>query len=478
MGPTRYSLLALVALVLSACAAEPEQIPVASIVASAEDGEHIAANTLDEDPATRWSAEGRAATGDDLWLVWRLDGAFELREARLSFYEGANANPTTFHLDVSADGRSWDRVLTATSSGDTTGPEAFPLDTDAVTHVRYVGEGRETTAWNSITEAGFTGVPMDAAHTDTSEPPPSPSTSSRPVTHGAELSERDVGVTTTADLVPSGPVVTTHDGQVIEGLDILVEGRDAFALVVRHDDVIVRDNRLRFVDGGQGIDIEPDAQRALIEHNELDAVRLSEVRSGTTDSNNNVGQRAVHVRGTQATVRRNHVALARSGIRVLGNGAQVVENYVSELARADDDSPDGASLHGTSISLPGDASDVVVARNRAIAGQSGGIILYARRGPLTDIDVTDNLVVGRGEGFGVYGGRTHTDEGHHQENRGIRIEGNRFQGTFGFPEVAGEGTNAAVDVARPDSSFEGNRWMNGEDGLPARCGITRDECED
>jgi hypothetical protein len=492
MGAWPLALVA--AILLAGCseAPEPELVTVPVTEASASDAEddHVASNTIDGDPDTRWSAEGRAEGDGNAgpWLVWRLDGSYELHGVELAFYEGDNQNPSIFHLEVSEDGHDWERVLSATASGRTADPEPFAFEPHAATHVRFVGEGRETSEWNSITNARLEGVALaadrdtgtngqNAAADDRPLPSDPGADADRVVTHGEELRPTDVGVLDPTDLTPSGAVTTTHDGQFITGLDIEVEGRDAFAITVRHDDVVIRDNRLRFPDGAQGIDITPDARGAVVEHNEFDAVQLSALRKGTGSHNNNIGQRAVHVRGSRAQVRRNHFVFVRSGIRAVGDGARIEENYVSGLADADEDSPGGGSLHGTSISVPGDVDDVVIARNRLVAGQSGGIILYAQGGPLTDIEVVDNLVIGRGEGFGLYGGRTHLEQGHFEYNHGVRVEGNRFTGDFAYPEVQGGGTNTAVDLSRPDNTFEGNRWVTGPDDVDARCGITHDECE-
>jgi hypothetical protein len=477
----------LLALILAGCTvgtpapdAAPVDVGIETVSASAEDGEHVAANTVDGDPDTRWSAEGRA-NGDAAagpWIAWQLDDAYDLHEIELAFYEGANGNPTSFHVEVSEDGQAWTRVLTTTASGASDDPESFSFEAHRASHVRYVGEGRRTSAWNSITM-----VDLEAARTadqdERAGPDPGASgAGGSAVSHGAELRETDVGLTPAGDLRPSGPVTTTHDGQVVSGLDIVAEGRDEVAVTVRHDDVVVRQNRIRFPDGAGGVDIEPEARGARIEHNVLDAVRLSDVRKGTTSSNNNIGQRGMHVRGPDALVRRNHLVYVRSGIRVTGDGARVEENLVARLADASEDSADGGSLHGTSVSVPGDVQDVVVARNLLRAGQSGGVVLYAQGGPLRDVRVLDNHIVGDGRGFGIYGGRTHPEQGHVEDNEGIRIEGNRFQGTFGFDDVVGEGTNTAVDLAREGSTFEDNRWIADNQDLQARCGITQDDCEE
>jgi hypothetical protein len=302
------------------------------------------------------------------------------------------------------------------------------------------------------------------------------------IDHGTDLRAADTGPTIPREgLTPSGPVRSEHDGQVIEGLDISVSGRDNIALLVEHDDVVVRNNRIRYPDGADGIRIASGTSRVVIEHNELDAVRMAEEPRGhlTDDDgnflNNNLGSRAIDARG-RATVRRNLVTLTLDGIRLHASGSRAEENYIERLFTSAD-SPGGLATHGTSISLPGGQSDVQVARNRVVAGSSGGIVLYAQYGSQVRNTVADNLVIGVGEGFGIYGGRTHPESGHMHNNREVRIDGNSFSGTFGFPGVLGGGTNTAVDLERPGNTFRDNRWRGHPDEIPARCGIRQDACE-
>lgn len=300
--------------------------------------------------------------------------------------------------------------------------------------------------------------------------------------HGAELTAEVVGLRTPRrDLRASDPVVSERDGQVIEGLAITVHDRGNAGVVIRHDDVVVRDVEIRHPDGADGVRVETDVSGARIEHSRFDAVRMAPTAVGHlrnpdgTYRNNNVGSRAIDARG-QVTAHRNHILLTRSGIRLRAKGSSATENLVERLFTAAD-SPDGASTHGTSISLPGGNRDTVVARNRVVAGSSGGIVLYAEHGAHLRVSILDNLVVGRGEGMGIYGGRSHLSTGHYRDHRDIRIEGNRFTGSFGFPAVLGAATNSAVDLSRPGNTFVDNRWLEDGAELPARCGISQDACE-
>ena len=300
--------------------------------------------------------------------------------------------------------------------------------------------------------------------------------------HGSELRTTDVGVRLPAGaLRNSGAVTTTRHGQVIEGLDITVSGRGTAGVRVRHDDVVVRDVVIRHLDGADAVRIERGVRGARVEHSTFDAVHMAPTAVGHlrnddgTYRNNNVGSRSIDAHG-QVDIARNHVVVTRGGFRIRAQGSRVRENLVERLFTSAD-SPGGAATHGTSISLPGGVEDVRVERNRVVAGSSGGIVLYGEHGPLRRITIADNLVTGLGEGMGIYGGRSHLHTGAFREHRDVRIDGNRFDGRFGFPNVLGGGTNTAVDLSRPGNSFDGNRWVGGRADLPARCGIRQDACE-
>lgn len=305
------------------------------------------------------------------------------------------------------------------------------------------------------------------------------------VKHGVDLARSHVGLSgvRVSDLRPSGPVVTSRDGQVIEGLDIEVSGRDRWAIDIRHDDVVVRNNRIRHPDGGQGVTTADGTSGVLIEHNVFDAVYLSDVRRGHTSSNNNDGQRTAQIRGDSHTIRRNHVLFARSAFWVRGDDHLISENYIEPLADKDGvspttgtpNSPNGAALHGTAISNAGPSRGWTAERNVVPQGGSGGIVIYSSAGTHQDLSIIDNYFYGTNNGFAVYGGRTH-DAGNYNQNRNIRIEGNRFSGTFGFSNVRGRGTNTAVDLSRPGNTFTNNRFIGENTDLPARCGQDPEAC--
>jgi F5/8 type C domain/Glycosyl hydrolases family 28 len=126
-------------------------LPVVDVKASSDDG-HRPANTVDADPATRWSAEG-----DGQWIRWDLGAPHRLTRVRLAFFKG-DSRVNTFDLEASSDGTTFAPVLGAQRSGGTT-DQLEPFDFPAVDarYVRYVGHGNvehggAVSAWNSLTE--------------------------------------------------------------------------------------------------------------------------------------------------------------------------------------------------------------------------------------------------------------------------------------------------------------------------------------
>src|ERR1051326_2578020 len=67
---------------LNALGADPVRLSVVSVAASADDG-NVAANTLDQNLATRWSA-----AGDGQWILFDLGTRFTVASARIAWYQG------------------------------------------------------------------------------------------------------------------------------------------------------------------------------------------------------------------------------------------------------------------------------------------------------------------------------------------------------------------------------------------------------
>ncbi len=124
--------------------------PPAIAAASADDG-NIAANTLDGNAATRWSA-----SGNPQWIQYDLGVAKTVSYVKIAWYSG-NVRATTFDLQVSSDGTNWTNVLSTVSSGTTSALEQYDFADRTARYVRIVGHGNTANAWNSITETEIWG---------------------------------------------------------------------------------------------------------------------------------------------------------------------------------------------------------------------------------------------------------------------------------------------------------------------------------
>jgi hypothetical protein len=321
-------------------------------------------------------------------------------------------------------------------------------------------DGTENTAHGSDERTESTNEPDPGAASD-----PGQAVDDRgdqPIDHGADLRRSQVGLPPGWEGERSGQVVSTHDGQVIENLDVQVSGVDPTAAIdIVHDDVTVRHVRVSHADGRNGVRFASDTTGGRVEFSEFDG-------ENRTQPAGNFGSIGVFAEGV-VDVHRNYFQGGRDGVHANRGPSAITENWVENLNYHAQAHNDGFFYLGADA-----YADITFARNRTVAGNSGGVDLYALNGPVQGVEVLDNLVVGQGVGFGIYGGRSHTE---YEDNRDVRIEGNRFIGEFGSPSAIGEGTNAGVDPSFPKSTFENNRWLGDEKDLPARCGVRQDECE-
>lgn len=128
--------------------------PVATVTASAHQGEHVAARTLDDNLLTRWSAEGNGQ-----WILYDLGALRALASVEIAFPNGDTRN-ALFTLEVSQDGEQWTEVFEGQSNGKTSKPERFGFPTVTARFVRYTGWGNSDNAWNSISEFVFNFSPF------------------------------------------------------------------------------------------------------------------------------------------------------------------------------------------------------------------------------------------------------------------------------------------------------------------------------
>ncbi|MFB6454786.1 discoidin domain-containing protein [Chitinophaga sp. Hz27] len=114
--------------------------------ASADDG-NVAANVLDGDTATRWSA-----SGDGQWIQFCLDAVVPVSAVKIAFYSG-NTRTSTFDILASTDGSTFSTVAARlVSSGTSRTLETFSFTPVSAKYIRIVGHGNSLNAWNSFTE--------------------------------------------------------------------------------------------------------------------------------------------------------------------------------------------------------------------------------------------------------------------------------------------------------------------------------------
>ena len=131
-----------------AVSADLTPFPVASVVASANDG-NLPQNTLDNSLATRWSAQG-----DGQWIRYDLGAIVDIDRVAVAWYLG-DSRIAYFDIEVSWNAVVWWRVFSGQSSGQTLQPEIYAFTRTSARYVRVVGHGSSQSAWNSITEVAI-----------------------------------------------------------------------------------------------------------------------------------------------------------------------------------------------------------------------------------------------------------------------------------------------------------------------------------
>jgi len=126
-------------------------LPVVAVTSSGDDG-NAAANTIDNDLSSRWSASGSGQ-----WIQYDLGAAFDLDHASIAFYRG-DTRTADFEVLVSQDTNDWSSVFKGRSSGATSQQEDYALTNATGRYVRIVGYGNSANDWNSITEVDIDGV--------------------------------------------------------------------------------------------------------------------------------------------------------------------------------------------------------------------------------------------------------------------------------------------------------------------------------
>ncbi|SFE43771.1 Por secretion system C-terminal sorting domain-containing protein [Chitinophaga sp. CF118] len=116
------------------------------VIASSDDG-NVAANAVDNDLNTRWSA-----TGNGQWIQFCLGSTATVTGVDIAFYKG-DTRRSLFDVLVSTDGTTWTNAATGLQgSGTSLNFESFTFTGKTAKYVRILGHGNNLNEWNSYTE--------------------------------------------------------------------------------------------------------------------------------------------------------------------------------------------------------------------------------------------------------------------------------------------------------------------------------------
>jgi hypothetical protein len=124
----------------------------AGVTASTNDG-NVPSNAVDNNLATRWSANGEGQ-----WIRFDLGTTRTVAFAKIAVYQG-NTRQSRFDLQVSSTGTTWTTVFSGSSNGTTTAEQTFDFADTSARYVRYLGHGNSVNLWNSLTEVSLFAAP-------------------------------------------------------------------------------------------------------------------------------------------------------------------------------------------------------------------------------------------------------------------------------------------------------------------------------
>jgi unsaturated chondroitin disaccharide hydrolase len=123
---------------------------VVAATASANDG-NVAANAVDGNLATRWSA-----SGDGQWLRLDLGAGRLITKVAVAYFNG-DVRASRFDLQTSSNGTTWTTRAKAVTSATTLEPETYDIPDTTARYVRLLGHGAAGTPLNAVTEMAVYG---------------------------------------------------------------------------------------------------------------------------------------------------------------------------------------------------------------------------------------------------------------------------------------------------------------------------------
>ncbi len=253
------------------------------------------------------------------------------------------------------------------------------------------------------------------------------------VSHGEAVSAKNTGWVGAGvdrnDLTLVGPIMTTHDNQIIDLVHV------SGPIVVRHDDVVIRRCLvdLRRTAARYAIDLGTSTG-TVIEHCEI--IGASDAAAGVVGGNYTLSSSDIH------------------GFRV---GAHLRTGATVQYSRIWDERS-GPGVHGNSVVTSG-GSDLTIFRNNLEGSSTSALSLYASFAPVRDVLVKENLFNGDSSSYCLYGT---ADKTYSSESRNVHVVDNLFGRTYS-PTCGEFGTHAAWDAEGVGMAWCGNAWQdNGE----------------
>jgi hypothetical protein len=169
----------------------------AGVSASTSDG-NVPGNTVDNNLATRWSANG-----DGQWIRYDLGLLRTVAFVKIAAYNG-NSRQNRFDLQLSSDGSAWTTVINGgLTSGTTTAEETHDFADATARFVRYVGHGSTAGTFNSVSELSIFTPTTTGTPTPMATPTPMPTATATPSSGYVEVTPGAAAVT-----------ASTNDGNV------------------------------------------------------------------------------------------------------------------------------------------------------------------------------------------------------------------------------------------------------------------------
>jgi hypothetical protein len=297
--------------------------------------------------------------------------------------------------------------------------------------------------WSTVTVDGTSATPSP---TPTPTPSPTPSPSSSDVTPGSQLTAENTGVrgagfvynsaTDTFSHPVRGPlqqsssIRTSYDGQIIENVDV------TGAILVEHDNVTIRNCRVRYSGSDKGINARTNSPIGTL-------VEFCDVT--------NVGpvpHEAEALILNHGTARFLNIYGWRVGF-IVGPGARLEYSRIT-------DSRSVEGTHGTGGSADGGAN-IVFYRNYIEGSTSAALALYSRNA-FNGVLIEDNYFdASTSPSYCLNAGDNKNGVG---VNQNIRIRGNIF-GTTKYAECGQFGAFYNWDPSRPGAQWCNNRWPDG-----------------